>query len=78
MVGDMRNDHGIQLLDLGVLRLERAIQRLREQDREGALYDLGSAMRHMHEARADPIQSQHLSAIIASVERQGHSQSYLL
>ncbi len=71
MVAGMSNDRGIQLLDLGVLRLERAIQRLREQDREGALYDLGSAMRHMHEARADPMQSQHLAAIIATVERRG-------
>jgi hypothetical protein len=71
MVSGMSNDHGIQLLDLGVLRLERAIQRLRELDREGALYDLGSAMRHMHEARADPLQAQHLAAIIATVERRG-------
>ena len=65
----MSNDHGIQLLDLGVLRLERAIQRLRASDREGALYDLTSALRHMHEARADPMQSQDLAAIIATVER---------
>jgi hypothetical protein len=73
MVSGMSNDHGIQLLDLGVLRLERAIQRLREQDREGALYDLSSAMRHMHEARADPMQFQYLAAIIATVEQRGHA-----
>ena len=50
----MSNDRGIQLLDLGVLRLERAIQRLRGFDREGALYDLNSALRHMQDAEADP------------------------
>lgn len=71
MVDGMSSNHGIQLLDLGALRLERAIQRLRDQDREGALYDLGSALRHMQDARADPIQAQHLAAIIARVERQG-------
>lgn len=65
----MSNDPGIQYLDLGVLRLERAIQRLRDLDREGALYDLTSALRHMHEARADPMQSQSLAAIIATVEQ---------
>ncbi len=69
MVDAMSNDYGIQLLDLGVLRLERAIQRLRDRDREGALHDLSSALRHMHEARADPMQSQDLAAIIATIER---------
>ncbi len=71
MVDGMSNDHGIQLLDLGVLRLERAIQRLRARDCEGALHDLSSALRHMHEARADPMQSQNLAAIISTVERRG-------
>ena len=72
MVGHMSNDRGIQLLDLGVLRLERAIQRLRGLDREGALYDLNSALRHMQDASADPMQSQDLAAIIAIVERRGY------
>ncbi len=71
MVDSMSNDHGIQLLDLGVLRLERAIQRLRSLDREGALYDLTSALRHMHEARADPMHSRDLTAIILTLERRG-------
>ncbi len=65
----MSNDPGIQYLNLGVLRLERAIQRLRDLDREGALYDLNSALRHMKDAGADPMQSQDLVAIIATVER---------
>ncbi len=69
MVGGMSNDRSIQLLDLGVLRLERAIQRLRARDCEGALHDLSSALRHMHEARAAPMQSQSLAAIIATVEQ---------
>jgi hypothetical protein len=68
MVDGMSNDHGIQLLDLGVLRLERAVQRLRDLDREGALYDLNSALRHMQEGMADPLQSQNLAAIIVTVE----------
>ncbi len=67
----MSNDRSIQLLDLGVVRLERAIRRLRELDREGALYDLNSALRHMRDAEADPIQSQDLAAIIGAVERRG-------
>jgi hypothetical protein len=71
MVGRMSIDRGTQLLDLGVLRLEHAIQRLRGLDREGALYDLNSALRHMQEASADPMQSQDLVAIIATVERRG-------
>jgi hypothetical protein len=71
MVDGMSNDRGIQLLDLGVLRLERAIQRLRGLDQEGALYDLNSALRHMRDASADPIQSQDLAAIIGIVERRG-------
>ena len=69
MVDCMSNDHGIQLLDLGVLRLERAIQRLRGLDREGALYDLNSALRHMQDASANPMQSQELVSIMGIVER---------
>jgi hypothetical protein len=40
-------------------------------DREGALYDLNSALRHMQDAEAGPIQSQDLAAIIGAVERRG-------
>ena len=69
MVDGMINDRSIQLLDLGVLRLERAVQRLRELDRNGALHDLRGALRHMQEAEADPIQGHHLAAIIGVVER---------
>jgi hypothetical protein len=64
-------ERSIKLLDLGVLRLERAVQRLREQDRDGALDDLRAALRHMQEAKADPAQALHLCAIIGTVERQG-------
>ena len=64
-------ERSIKLLDLGVLRLERAVQRLREQDRDGALDNLRAALRHMHEAKADPTQAHHLSAIIGAVERRG-------
>ncbi len=58
-----------QLLDLGVLRLERAIKRLRADDLEGALADLRMALSHMQRAGADPLSVQHLSAIISDAER---------
>jgi hypothetical protein len=58
-----------QLLDLGVLRLERAIRRLQAADRAGALADLRVALRHMQRAGADPLSVHHLSAIIHETER---------
>jgi hypothetical protein len=58
-----------QLLDLGVLRLERATKRLQAEDLEGALADLKLALSHMQRAAADPLSMQHLSAIIGDIER---------
>ncbi len=58
-----------QLLDLGVLRLERATKRLQAEDLEGALADLKLALSHMQRAAADPLSMQHLSAIIGDMER---------
>jgi hypothetical protein len=58
-----------QLLDLGVLRLERATKRLQVDDFEGALADLKLALSHMQRAAADPLSVQHLSAIISDMER---------
>ena len=58
-----------QLLDLGVLRLERATKRLQVDDFEGALADLKLALSHMQRAAADPLSVQHLSAIINDMER---------
>ena len=58
-----------QLLDLGVLRLERATKRLQADDLEGALADLKLALSHMQRAAADPLSIQHLSAIITDMER---------
>ncbi len=58
-----------QLLDLGVLRLERAVKRLRTDDPEGALADLRLALRHMQCVGADPLSVRHLSAIISDAER---------
>ncbi len=58
-----------QLLDLGVLRLERAVKRLRADDLAGALADLRIALQHMQRAGADPLSIQHLSAIINDAER---------
>jgi hypothetical protein len=58
-----------QLLDLGVLRLERAVKRLRADDLVGALVDLRLALSHMQRAGADPLSIQHLSAIITDAER---------
>ncbi len=60
-----------RLLNLGALRLERAIERLRKQDRAGALDDLRAALVHMHGAGEDPVQVRYLEAIIETVERQG-------
>ena len=57
-----------QLLDLGVLRLERAVTRLRADDLEGALADLRLALSHMQRAGADPLSIQHLSAVISDAE----------
>ena len=58
-----------QLLDLGVLRLERAVQRLQADDLVGALSDLRLALSHMQRAGANPLSIQHLSAIITDAER---------
>jgi hypothetical protein len=58
-----------QLLDLGVLRLERATKRLQGDDFEGALADLKLALSHMQLAAADPLSVQHLSDIISDMER---------
>ncbi len=66
----MFTERSVHLLDLGALRLERAVQRLRDQDRGGALDDLRGALRHMRDAKADPLQVQHLAAIIGSIEKQ--------
>ncbi len=66
----MQQDRGVRLLDLGALRLQRAVLRLQQQDRAGALDDLRLALRHMHEAKADPVQARHLAAIIGTIERQ--------
>lgn len=69
-VPGMHNRPADRLLNLGTLRLERAIRRLRKQDRVGALDDLRAALVHMHEAGADPLQVECLATIIASVERE--------
>ena len=58
-----------QLLDLGVLRLERATIRLQADDLAGALTDLRLALSHMQRAAADPLSVQHLSAIIHDAEQ---------
>ena len=71
MVAAMSVQRSVQLLDLGALRLERAVLRLRDQNRDGALDDLRLALRHMQEAKADQMQVQHLAAIIGTIERQG-------
>ena len=65
----MFTERSVQLLDLGALRLERALKLLRERDHDGALADLRSALRHMQDAKADALQAQNLAAIIGTVER---------
>ncbi len=65
----MRSNPASKLLDLGTLRLERAVKRLHEQDHEGAMEDLRAALRHMREAGADPLSVQHLAAVIKAAER---------
>jgi hypothetical protein len=70
MVAGMSAQRTVQLLDLGALRLERAVLRLRDQNQDGALEDLRLALQHAQEAKADPVQVQHLAAIIGMIERQ--------
>ncbi len=69
-VPGMRSRPADRLLNLGALRLERAVKRLRQQDRAGALDDLRAALVHMHGAGEDPIQVRYLEAIIETFERQ--------
>ena len=66
----MYNTSDDHLVDLGEIRLERAITRLRQQDYAGALDDLRAALVHMHGSGADPEQVEHLAAVIDSVEGQ--------
>ena len=65
----MRRETIGSLLDLGTLRLERAVKRFREHDHRGALADLHVALHHMHKAGADPLTVEHLTAIIVEAER---------
>ena len=65
----MRSDTVGKLLDLGTLRLERAVKRLQEQDHEGAMEDLRAALRQMRQVGADPRSLQHLAAVIEDAER---------
>jgi hypothetical protein len=55
----MRGDTAGKLLDLGTLRLERAVKRLHADDHGGAIEDLRAALRHMRWAGADPLSIQH-------------------
>ena len=59
-----------QLVDLGAIRLERAITRLRQQDYAGALDDMRAALVHMYGSGADPEQVEYLAAVIDRVEGQ--------
>ncbi len=53
-----------QVLDLSTLRLERAVRRWEQQDREGAMQDLHAALHHMRKAGADPVAIQFLTSLI--------------
>ena len=64
----MRRETIGSLLDLGTLRLERAVKRFPEHDHRGALADLHVALHHMHKGGADALKVQHLTAIIAEAE----------
>ena len=58
----MRREAIGSLLDLGTLRLERAVKRLREQDHRGALDDLHVALHYMRKVEADALTVQHIIA----------------
>ncbi len=58
-----------ELLDLGTLRLQRAAKRLQQEDHAGAIDDLRAALQHMCRAGADPLEVEHLTAIITAAER---------
>jgi Tfp pilus assembly protein PilF len=64
----MRDNTRGELIDLGTLRLQRAAQRLERQDHAGAMDDLRAALQHMRRAGADPLEVEHLAAIIAATE----------
>ena len=64
----MRSETTARLFNLGTLRLERAVKRLREQDHRRTLDNLHVALHHMHKGGADALKVQHLTAIIAEAE----------
>ena len=55
-------------IDLGLACLERAVRRMQEQDHAAAVADLRAALRYMQHNGTDPVQAQHLAAIIADAE----------
>ncbi len=67
----MRDNTSSQLIDMGSLRLERAIRRFEQQDHEGGLEDLRTALHHMRWAGADPLSIQYLASIITAAEQGG-------
>ncbi len=65
----MHNGTGTELMDMGSLRLERAIRRFEQQDHEGGLEDLRAALHHMRWAGVDPLSVQYLASIITAAEQ---------
>ena len=65
----MRDSTGGELLDLGTIRLRRAVKRLERQDYAGAMDELRAALQHMRRAGAHPLEVEHLASIIADAER---------
>ena len=65
----MYDDMGGELIDIGDLRLERAVRRFERQDHEGGLEDLHAALRQMRWAGADPHPIEHIASLVAAAEQ---------
>ncbi len=59
------------VVDFGTVRLHRAMKRLREQDRAGALADMRAALAYMHQARAPLIYVRQLAEMQAWLKKNG-------
>ena len=58
-----------ELIDIGDLRLERAVRRFERQDHEGGLEDLRAALRQMRWAGADPHSIESIASLVAAAEQ---------
>ena len=58
-----------ELIDIGDLRLKRAVRRFERQDHEGGSEDLRAALRQMRWAGADPHSIDYIASLVAAAEQ---------